>query len=233
VLSQNPSPKAREAVLAIAKGASNPDLQEQAITYLGMTALKENRQALADIYATTQSKDVKRRILQAYMVGGERDRLLAVAKGEADVDLRREAVRQLGVMHGTDQLWQMYQAEKVVDVKREIIRAMFLSRDVDRVTLLARDEADLSLRREAVRSLGLMGGTSAADVLGQLYWAQGQPPEIRREVVNALFMQGNAKALVEIARKETDPDLKKDIVSRLSMMKSKDATDYLMELINK
>ena len=51
--------------------------------------------------------------------------------------------------------------------------------------------------------------------------------------VNALFLQQDPKPLIELARKETDPGLKKDIVSRLSMMKSKEATDYMMEILNK
>jgi hypothetical protein len=52
-------------------------------------------------------------------------------------------------------------------------------------------------------------------------------------VINALFIANDAKGLVTLARKETDPTLKKSIVGRLSIMKSKDATDYLLELLNK
>jgi hypothetical protein len=37
---------------------------------------------------------------------------------------------------------------------------------------------------------------------------------------------------VELARKETDPALKKTIVERLSMMQNnKEATDYMLELL--
>ena len=39
--------------------------------------------------------------------------------------------------------------------------------------------------------------------------------------------------MVELARKETNPEMKKMIVSKLSIMGSKDATEYLMELLNK
>ena len=47
-------------------------------------------------------------------------------------------------------------------------------------------------------------------------------------------MQGNAAALVALARKEPNTsELKRDIVSRLSQMNSKVATDYLLEIINK
>jgi hypothetical protein len=38
---------------------------------------------------------------------------------------------------------------------------------------------------------------------------------------------------VELARKETDPNMKKAIVQQLSLMGGKEATDYLVELLNK
>ena len=55
----------------------------------------------------------------------------------------------------------------------------------------------------------------------------------RAEIVNALFIQGNAKAMVDLARKETNPEMKKMIVSKLSIMGSKDATEYMLELLSK
>jgi len=56
---------------------------------------------------------------------------------------------------------------------------------------------------------------------------------VKKQIVHALFLQSNGKALVEIARKETNMDLKKQIVHDLSLMKSKEGTDYLLELLNK
>ena len=54
---------------------------------------------------------------------------------------------------------------------------------------------------------------------------------MRKSVINSLFIQGNARALVDLARREKDLDLKKSIVSKLSLMRSKEATDYLMEYL--
>ncbi len=48
-----------------------------------------------------------------------------------------------------------------------------------------------------------------------------------------LFLQNNAESLVALARKEENAGLKKQIVEKLSLMKSKIATDYLLELLNK
>jgi len=44
-------------------------------------------------------------------------------------------------------------------------------------------------------------------------------------------MQHNARALVELARAEKDPSMKKELVSKLSTMKAPEATDYMLELL--
>ena len=54
---------------------------------------------------------------------------------------------------------------------------------------------------------------------------------VRKAIIGTFASQQNAKALVDLARAETNPDLKREIVSRLSSMKSKEATDYLMEIL--
>ena len=51
--------------------------------------------------------------------------------------------------------------------------------------------------------------------------------------VCALYTQGAAKQLVDLARKESDATLKGEMVKRLANMKAKEATDFTMELLNK
>jgi hypothetical protein len=75
-----------------------------------------------------------------------------------------------------------------------------------------------------MRSAGTTGALTSI-------YASDASPDVRKAVVTALFLQDNAKALVDLARAEKSPEMKKEIVSKLSLMKSKDATDYLMELL--
>ena len=107
---------------------------------------------------------------------------------------------------------------------------MFVGDDGDKMIELARTEKDPELRRAAIRNLGLMKRAGTTEALTAIY-ASDQTPEVRRAVVNALFLQNNAAALVTLARAERSPELKKEIVSKLSVMKSKEATDYLLELL--
>jgi HEAT repeat protein len=101
VLAQSKSPRAREVLRNYAKGSSTPELQSQAIQYLGVHGGPESRTVLAEVYSTTTDVDVKRRILRAFMVAGEKDRLFKAAQGEQNPELRLEAVSQLGNMGRT------------------------------------------------------------------------------------------------------------------------------------
>jgi HEAT repeat protein len=209
-----------------------PELQNKAIDYLGQVGGGESRAALAEIYAASSDVDVKRRILRAFMVGGEKARLLTAAQTEQNPELRGEAVQQLGVMGAHDELWQIYQKETAVDVKKRIIQAMFVGGDVTRLLGLAKTEKDPELRRTAVRNLGVMDSKRTSDALVEIYNTE-KDPAIRKAAIQGLFQQSNAAALVDLARKEQDPSMKKDLVQKLSVMGGNPAaTAYMMELLN-
>ncbi len=232
VLAQSGSPQAREILGKIARGQSNPELQRKAVEYLGLFGGSEARKTLAEVYASSSDASVKHAILRSYMIGGDHERLFAAAKSEKDESLRREAIRQLGLVHGTSELEQLYQAETSTDLRRDILQAFFLAGDSGRLVKVAQGEKDADLRRAAVRNLGLIHSDDSGKALQEIYGKETDHT-VKAEVLNAYFLQGNAKALVAIARNEKDPELKKTAVSKLSLMHSKEGTDYLMELLQK
>lgn len=230
VLSQSHASRAREIIVSVAKGTSNPDLQLRAIRYIGIMGGGDNRQVLADVYNSSSDRSVKRSILRSFMVAGDRARLFGLAKAEKEAELRAEAVQQLGVMGAHAELAELYASETSVEVKKRILQAMFVGGNVDKLSELARNEKDPELRRAAIRNLGLTNRPGSTETLLAIY-SSDQTPETRKAVINALFVQNNAKALVDLARAEKDPQTKKEIVSKLAVMKSKEATDYLLELL--
>jgi HEAT repeat protein len=232
VIAQSGSPKAQEILLRVARGQSNPELQRKAIQSVGLYGGDESRKALADVYRSAQDASVKRAILQSYMLSGSRELLFSVAKTEKDDDLRREAIRQLGLVHAPSELGQLYQSESSRENKEAILQAYFLSGDATKLIEIAQSDKDPELRRAAIRNLGLIGSPQAGDALKQIY-DHDTNRDNREQVLNALFIQGNAKAIIAIARAEKDPELKKAAVSKLSLMGSKEATDYLMEILEK
>ncbi len=232
VLSQSGSPKARETLAEFARGAGNPDLQMKSLEFLALFGGKESRQLLATVYAASDDLKVKRAILGYFMMGGDRDRLFAVAKEEKDPALRREAIGQLGMLGAKEELARLYEIDSDPEAKKKILEAMFVGGNADQLVELARNEKDPGLRRKAIEMLGPMGSEKTGAGLVALYDLY-QDPDLRKKVIEALFAQGNGKALVEIARKETNPALRKKAIEQLSAMNSKEGTDYFMELLNK
>lgn len=227
LLVQHGSPQSQDMLEKIARGNSNPDLQRDAVQYLGMTGASAGKQ-LSEIYNSSSDLDVKRAVLRAYPMSGDREDLFALAKKETNESLKHEAIRTLGMMGDQADLQNLYQAETSTETKKEILQALFLSGDSQRLSQLALSEKNPELRKAAIRNLGLMG---AKDPALQTIYAKETDREVKEEILNAYFLGGNASALVAIAKSEKDPELKKAAVSKLSLMNSKEGNEYLMELL--
>jgi hypothetical protein len=232
VIAQSGSPQAQEILEKVARGQSNPDLQRKAVEYLGMFGGEKSKKTLGEVYASSKDEAVKRAVLRSYMMSGDRLGLFTAAKNERDESLKREAIRQLGLTGGHSELQQLYQSESSTEIRREILQGFFLGGDSQKLVQVAQSEKDAELRRTAIRNLGLMGGGESSKALQEIY-AKETDRSLKEEVLNAYFLQGNAGALVAIARLEKDPGLKKRAVEKLSLMGSKEANDYLMELLQK
>ena len=232
VLAQTDTTAARDLLGQIARGSTYPDLQMKALSYLGLFGGKQNRQTLAEIYSSSADTKVKRQILHSYMTSGDRDQLLAIVKAEKVPELRRDAVHQLGVLGARAELRDLYQATTDAELRKNILQAIFLGGDTDRLIEVARSEKDPMLRGQAIHLLGTSGAQKTGDVLIAIYQSDADI-SLRKKALDGLFIQGNAKALIELARKESNPELKKAIIGKLSLMKSKEAIDYMMEILNK
>ena len=88
------------------------------------------------------------------------------------------------------------------------------------------------MRLRALRNLGSQNVETTGTLLVDLYGSE-QERDAKRSIISALRSQNNATALVAIARKETNLDLKREIVTAISDMAGRDkvAADYLMEMI--
>jgi hypothetical protein len=202
VLGQSRNQRAGEIIARYAKGSGNPDVQLKAVEYLGIYGTPQNKQVLADVYASSNDPAMKRAVLRAYMIAKDKDHLLATAKTETNADLRREAIRQLGGLGAHAELAQLYPTESTVELKRAIIQS-------------------LGGRRE-----------KTPELLVSMYSAESDKT-LKREILRSLHSQGAAKQLIDLARKETDPGLKQEAVRELANMRTKEAQDYMMELLNK
>ncbi|WP_260703529.1 HEAT repeat domain-containing protein [Edaphobacter flagellatus] len=234
VLTQSNSPQAQQTLEQIVRGQSNPALQIKAIRMFAALEGKRSVDTLADVYQRSSDEGVKRTILQSYLVTGSSDKLLVAARGEQNPELVRSAVRSLGAMGATSDLSTLYHDSKDQRMKTEIINAFIAAgpKGADELKSIATTEQDPELRRRAIRNLGASGGASAAPALLAAY--QSSPDvESKKAAIDGLFISNSAHELVTLARAEKDPDLKQAIATKLSIMHNKEATDYMMEILNK
>lgn len=230
VLAQSGSPKASELIARIARDQSQPELQRRAIQQLG---IRGNRELLGQIYASSTSPDAKKEVLRSLGICGGRQQLLEAARNEKDPELKREAIRGLATAGARDELRQLYSAESDVDTKKELIRSTVITGDQEALLNIIHTERDIELKREAVRTLGINGGKDVSPTLVNIYNVD-KSPEIRRAVAQALFIHGDAHSLIQLAKSENDPELRKCLVQQLSLMgKNKEAVDYLMQILEK
>ena len=146
--------------------------------------------------------------------------LADIAKGNANPDMQKDAVRYLG-MSGSAQnrqlLADMYASSASTSVKKEILRAFMISGDKTHVVNAARNEKDPDLRSEAIRTLGIMGGRTE---LGSLYGSETSV-NVREDIIQALFLSGDAQKLGELAKAEKNVQLRKEAIQKLGLMGAK------------
>jgi len=233
VLTQNHSARAQQILSDYAKGAGNPDLQMRAIRYIGMSGTPNAGQQLIAIYSSSNDTAVKKQIIQSLMIsqGKEaKDALYNLAKTEKDESLRSDTIRQLGVMQATDHLTQLYASETSPENKIQIVRSLFIANASDKLLDLVKNEKDPKVREEAIRSYARTRSTSP-ETLASLY-TMDSDPSTKKAIINGLFERGDAKLMIDLARKESDNSMKVYIVQRLGTMHAnKDATDYLLEIL--
>ncbi|HWG39126.1 MAG TPA: HEAT repeat domain-containing protein [Candidatus Acidoferrales bacterium] len=232
VLSQSNSDKARQILMGLAKANNQPDLQKRAIRYLGMNGNSRNRAVLKEIYNSSTDVGVKKSVFQAWLMCGCKDDVAALAKTEKNPELRREAIRYLGMMGGRAELLDFYKNSPDVETRKEAVGAMLMCGCAHELAEIVQTEKDPAVLDKAIITLGLVGGDESLAALTKVYNSQADLA-MKKKVINALFLHGAGKEMVALARKETNPELKRSLIQKMSMMSSPEISDYMMEILNK
>jgi HEAT repeat protein len=234
VLAESHSPQAEALVNQIAQGQSGPALQIKAIRVLAAAQGKSANATLASIYQHSSDTQVKRVILQSYLITGDSSKLMEVARQETNPELVKTAIQTLGPMNAVQDLLTLYRAASNAQTKSEIINALIPCghNGVSSLSEIAQSEPDPELRRKAIRNLGIAGGTSVAPALVATY-QKNTDVETKRAAAQALFLANDAQDLVTLARGEKDIEMKQYLVQQLSLMHNQEATKYMLEILNK
>lgn len=243
-------------LLTLSAPEKDPQLVKEAIHSMGIASCKNE---VRDLYNKSTDPGIKRDLLHSTIVSGDTELQQKVAMNDPDPKLRAEALKDLGVSGGCtqlsgfsanekdpevvhaaikamgvggcqQQLRDLYSKATTLDMKQEILHSTIVSGDTELQEKVALSDSDPKLRMEAIKDLGISGGRSTT--LTNIY-QKDQNADVRSAVINALFIKGDAHSLVELARKETNPELKRELVQKMSVMGNREATEYLMEILNK
>ena len=215
-------------LLQVARAEKSPQLRGKAIEVLG---LMNEDSALWELYSIEQDVDVRGKIIESFMLSGDTASLLSIAKGDDDPQLRMKAIEQMGLVGGEEDLWTLYQTESDVAIRSKILEGLWLGGGSEKLIDVARTEKDPELRHAAIEKLGLTGGSEVEAALASLY-ATETDHDIRSQILNAFFLQGNVDGLIQVARTEKDRELRKEAIEKLSIMGDDKATDFLLELLD-
>jgi TolA-binding protein len=110
-------------------------------------------------------------VLQALAKSQDYQKLLQVARTEKNEDLRRAAVRNLG-MAGADKtgeaLLTLYKSEKDPELRKAAIQGLFMQQNASALVQIARQEADPQLKKDVVQKLSMMKSKEATDYMLEL-----------------------------------------------------------------
>ena len=158
---------APDKLVQVAQHESNPELAKHAVNELGALGAVSQ---LSTMYQATNSKDLKMAIINAFVATGTKgaDALGAIASSEQDPELRRRAIRNMGVTGGPSTaptLLSIYSKSTDEESKKTVIDALFVAGDSHDLILLARAEKDPSTKRDIVGKLAIMHDKEATDYM--------------------------------------------------------------------
>jgi HEAT repeat protein len=152
-----------------------------------------------------------------------------LARGNSTPEVQSRAIQYLGVHGGAENraiLADVYGSSNDVDTKRRILRAFMVSGDKTRIWNAAQSEQNPEVRAEAVRQLGVMG---AHEELWQLYQKE-TAVDVKKRVIEAMMIGGNVDRMIDIAKSEQNPELRRSAVTRLGHMGNRKGAEALAQI---
>lgn len=223
VLSQHGSAEALQLVFEVARNDPDPKLRERAIHMLGVSGDRAAISRLSELYAAPASSEVKRKIIQAWLIAGRKDLVLASARTESDPKVSRAAVQALGAMNATQELKQLLLAAKDPKTRSAIVQALGIAGDLNTLAELAASQQSEPTRVEAMQALGIAGGKAQ---LVKLY-SSASSQALRDGALKGLLITGDSEAVLELYRAaKSDPE-KKSLLRMLTIMDSSAAMEAI------
>jgi HEAT repeat protein len=212
VLGQVNSPEAREILLQTAR-STDDGLRGEAIRSIGIGGDAKSLDALQEIY-NAGSADVKKDVLQAWMIAGRKQSVYQAALNAKTEDEASAAIHMLGVMGAFEELRKL--GDKPM-ASKSLIHAYAIAGDVAGLRKIADTATDRSLRIDATRSIGIIHNDAARTALREIY-ASTQDDEIRDAALQGMLISQDEQGVLALYRAAKTTDEKRSLLRMLSMM---------------
>lgn len=99
VLGESKAPGAPELLMEVASKSTDPQLQRAAVQTLATTRGKDAAPTLVKIYQASSDHEVKRAAVSGLFIARDATDLVELSRAEKDMDMKRDIVTQLALMH--------------------------------------------------------------------------------------------------------------------------------------
>ncbi|TQV71560.1 tetratricopeptide repeat protein [Aliikangiella marina] len=231
VLSQTGSKKGFQLVSDIALNNAEPELQLNAIEMMGLAGDSNARLVLRQVIDESKDDKLRQKALEGLMIAGDHKTIKSLAMDGLEGKLQTQAINLLGVMGQGDALLEMYQSNSFIEQRENILDALSVGDGYQQLASIIKTEKSDNLRVTAIERLGIMSSRKSGDLLTELYQSSRNKKE-KSAVIQALFIQSNAKALIQIAKAEKEQSLKRKAIQRLSMIDSDESIEFFSKILN-
>lgn len=224
VLAQTDLPEARALLLKTtqAQPTVSEKMRLEAIRMVGVNGDPATLQALRATYDSGDFK-IKEAVIRAWQIAQAKPALLNVALTEENAQLVERAINALAAMGARAELGQL--SAKGVDPNR-MVKAYGISRDLDALQKLALESPDPEVQINAAKHIGIVGGADALLVLQTLY-RQTASLDVKRGALEGMMIAGDAKGLMKLYRASNDPQEKRLLLEKLTVVGGDDALDAI------
>jgi len=108
-LAQSKNPEAQKILDDAVRGKMDAELQRRAIEMMAVFGGKRSNPAFVEVYKSTSDPRVKKAVINGLFISQDAPRMVDIARSEKDLQLKRQIVSQLALMH--DQAAQDYMLE--------------------------------------------------------------------------------------------------------------------------
>jgi HEAT repeat protein len=201
---------------AVIEQEQDPQIRQQAIQSLIMVDDDQLGEYLTELYQKTNDsseKDVIAGVMLATDVNPEV--IISLFDEEGDLERRQTLLSTLMAMDEVDALRRVYAKETDRETKAVIIRHLGVMDATDALMQMYQADPELVDEPAFFEAFGLTSGELNTDFLLDRF-KEGDE-DIRQAVLNALMMQDNVDAMVQLLKNENDHEVKKQIIRMISI----------------